>query len=374
MEKNLGNVETKYFELGELVVESGKKLESVKIAYETYGQLNEKRNNAILIEHAFSGDAHAAGWHDCAKKPGWWDNMIGPGKAFDTDRYFVICSNVLGGCSGTTGPSSLNLVTGRNYGSDFPSITISDIVSAQERLIDFLGIDRLLAVAGGSMGGMQALQWAIDYPNKIRAVIPIAATMKHSPQQIAFNYVQRQSIIADPNWNGGNYYCNDKKPNQGLANARMLGHITYMSDQSMQRKFARQTKGNFFQVENYLRYNGDKFTGRFDANSYLYLTEAMDNFDVSKRFVKADATTAKFLVISFQSDWLYPSSQSAEIARELKSKDYDVEHIEIESTYGHDAFLLEAKEQAKIIQDFLVKVSCDKLTLTPCEKSPSLLK
>jgi len=372
MEKNLVNVETQYFELGELVLESGKKIEGVKVAYETYGRLNEDRNNAILIAHAFSGDAHAAGCHDGAEKPGWWDNMIGPGKAFDTDRYFVICSNVLGGCADTTGPSSLNPATGKPYGSDFPPITIGDIVAAQKRLVDSLGIDKLLAVAGGSMGGMQALQWAASFPDKIRSVIPIATTMKHSPQQIAFNYVQRQSIISDPNWNGGNYYNTDKKPNVGLSNARMLGHITYISDQSMDQKFARQrADNNSFQVESYLCYNGDKFTKRFDANSYLYLTEAMDNFDVSESFTKAGATAARFLVISFRSDWLYPSSQSAEITQELRCKGYDVEHIEIESTYGHDAFLLESEWQTKIIRDFLTKVA---ISTAPCEKSPSLLE
>jgi homoserine O-acetyltransferase len=375
MENNFGHVETKYFKFGELVLESGEKLKNVTVAYEAYGRLNRKRDNAILITHAFSGDAHAAGWHHGAKKPGLWDGMIGLGKAFNTDEYFIICSNVLGGCAGTTGPSSLNPATDEHYGSDFPSITIGDIVAAQKQLIDFLGIDKLLAVAGGSMGGMQVLQWAATYPNKIRAAIPIATTLKHSPQQIAFNYVQRQSIKSDPNWNGGNYYSTDKKADEGLANARMLGHITYMSDQSMQQKFARRrTDNDSFEVENYLLYNGDKFTERFDANSYLCLTEAMDNFDVSNSFPQANATAAKFLVISFQSDWLYPTYQSEEIVTELESKGYDVEYAEIESTCGHDTFLLEVEDQTRIIQNFLEKVDITKRASTPCEKTLSLLK
>ncbi len=272
-----------------IALESGATLSPVEVAYETYGTLNSAKSNAILILHAFSGDAHAAGIGAESGKPGWWDNMIGPGKAFDTEKYFMICSNVLGGCQGTTGPGSVNPATGAPYAMSFPVITIADMVRLQKMLVDSLGISKMLAVVGGSMGGMQALQWAASYPEMTRSVVPIASTARHSAQQIAFNEVARQSIMADPDWNGGNYY-DSKPPARGLAIARMVGHITYMSDESMREKFGRRLrekeKVGFdfsvdFEVESYLRYRGSQFVGRFDANSYLYITKAEDYFDLT---------------------------------------------------------------------------------------------
>jgi homoserine O-acetyltransferase len=367
---SLGIIESKLFSFAqppdELLLESGQKLGPITIAYETYGTLNAAKSNAILITHAFSGDAHAAGYHEGEEKPGWWDTMIGSGKAFDTDKYFVISSNALGGCKGSTGPSSINPVAGKPYGLDFPIITIPDMVHAQKRLIDSLGIDTLLSVAGGSMGGMQALQWAVLYPEKIRSAIPIATTLKHSPQQIAFDEVGRQAIMADPDWHEGDYY-GKAHPERGLAIARMVGHITYMSDQSMEEKFSRRLKENDysfsfksdFEVEGYLRYRGDTFVKRFDANSYLYITKAMDYFDVAgKKFIASDKKVdAKFLVLSFQSDWLYPSYQSRDIANELRMRGIDVTYCEIKSTYGHDAFLLEVDAETHLIKHFLEKVN-----------------
>jgi homoserine O-acetyltransferase len=365
-DRGLGIVRTRSVTLvqapDELVLESGRRLAPVTVAYETYGKLDRERSNAILILHALSGDAHAAGFHEGEIDPGWWDSMIGPGKAFDTERYFVICSNVIGGCKGSTGPSSVNPATGKPYGPDFPIITVADMVSAQRLLIDHLGIDRLYAVVGGSMGGMQALQWAASYPHRVRAAIPIAAALRHSSQQIAFDEVIRQSIMADPDWRQGNYYEHGQ-PGRGLAVARMIGHITFMSDASMEEKFSRRLKNGIysysfaqdFEVEGYLRYRGDNFVKRFDANSYLYITKAMDYFDLSGgRLVSSDTTIdTRFLVISFKSDWLYPSHQSREIVRELKRARIDATYCELDSTYGHDAFLLEAGAQTRIITHFL---------------------
>ena len=315
--------------------------------------------------HAFTGDAHAAGISHDGGKPGWWDNMIGPGKAFDTEKYFIICSNVLGGCQGTTGPGSINPATGAPYAMSFPVITIGDMVRLQKMLIDRLGIPKLLAVAGGSMGGMQALQWAVDYPEMVRAVVPIATTARHSAQQIAFNEVGRQSIMADPDWCAGDYY--DKKPPaRGLAIARMVGHITYMSDESMREKFGRRLreKDKFgfdfsvdFEVESYLRYRGSQFVNRFDANSYLYITKAEDYFDLtngtgSLQGAFRDSDT-RFLVISFTSDWLYPSYQSQEIVRVLRRRNLDVAYVDLQSNYGHDAFLVDVAEQTDVLRGFL---------------------
>jgi homoserine O-acetyltransferase len=364
--EGLGTVETQYMTFDEpLPLESGETLGPVTIAYETYGTLNRDRTNAILIEHAFSGDAHAAGYHAGETKPGWWDDMIGPGKAFDTDRYFVISSNVIGGCQGSTGPSSVDPKTGKPYGLTFPIITIADMVAAQKRLVDRLGIAKLLSVAGGSMGGMQALQWAASYPDQVRSVIPVATTMKHSPQQIAFNEVGRQAIMSDTDWNEGDYYASGQ-PEKGLALARMIGHITYMSDQSMESKFSRRLKDERysfsfktdFEVEGYLRYRGDSFVKRFDANSYLYITKAMDYFDVSgEKLIPAGATIdTKFLVISFKSDWLYPSYQSRDIVMLLRARFADVTYCEIKSTYGHDSFLLEVASESNLIGHFLEKI------------------
>ena len=347
-----------------LRLESGQSLGPITLAYETYGQLNQDKSNAILVLHALSGDAHAAGLREEDNSRGWWDPMIGPGKAFDTEKYFIICSNIIGGCKGSTGPSSLNPETGKPYALDFPIITIGDMVRAQKHLIDHLGIKKLLGVVGGSMGGMQALQWVAAYPERIRSAIPIATALKHSPQQIAFDEVGRQAIMADPAWRQGHYYGYGQ-PERGLAVARMIGHITYMSEQSMEEKFSRRLKNKAdnlkftaeFEVEGYLQYRGDDFVKRFDANSYLYITKAMDYFDLSgdKLLPKDKRFDIRFLVIAFKSDWLYPSSQSQEIVRHLKTRHMDATYCEIKSTYGHDAFLVEVEEQTHLIKHFLHK-------------------
>jgi homoserine O-acetyltransferase len=350
-----------------LVLESGRRFGPINIRYETYGALSERRDNAILIVHAFSGDAHAAGYHrEDEKKPGWWDSMIGPGKAFDTDRYFIICSNVLGGCMGTTGPNSIDPATGEPYGLDFPVITIQDMVNAQKLLVDHLGIHRLLAVAGGSMGGMQVLEWSVAYPDRVRTAIVIASTGRLSAQGIAFNAVGRNAIMFDPNWNEGNYYHSGELPRQGLSIARMIGHITYLSDESMRMKFGRklQTREDYnfdfsdqFQVESYLEYQGDRFVERFDANSYIYLTKAMDYYDFASRFGSIDAaverTACSFLVISYSSDWLFPTYQSKELVYAMMRRGKDVSYTELDSPYGHDAFLLETGRQEIIVSSFL---------------------
>jgi homoserine O-acetyltransferase len=365
---SVGVVDTQYYTFAqppnELKLECGKSLGPVTLAYETYGRLNADKSNAILVCHALSGDAHAAGVHKGENNPGWWEDMIGPGKAFDTDRYFVISSNVIGGCKGSTGPSTINPKTGKPYALDFPMITVGDMVNAQRHLIDHLGIGRLLSVAGGSMGGMQVLQWVASYPERVRSAIPIATALKHSPQQIAFNEVVRQSIMADPDWRQGNYY-EYGQPAKGLAVARMIGHITFMSDQSMEEKFSRRLKngdysfkfGADFEVEGYLRYRGDAFVKRFDANSYLYITKAIDYFDLSdgKLVSKDKPIDTRFLVISFKSDWLYPSYQSQEIVRQLKGGFIEATSCEVASTYGHDAFLVEVEEQTHLIRHFLEK-------------------
>ena len=368
--ESVGLVETQCYRIpGEIVLEHGDRLYDVSVAYETYGRLNREKSNAVLVCHALSGDAHAGGWHKGEEKPGWWDIIIGPGKALDTDKYFVICSNVLGGCKGTTGPSSMNPKTGKHYGLDFPVITVGDMVDVQKRLVDHLGARRLFAVVGGSFGGMQVLQWAISYPEMVRMAIPIAASAYSSPQQIAFNEVGRRAITSDPDWNGGDYY-DRSPPARGLSLARMIGHITYLSDESMHHKFGRrlQDKSDYsfgfsssdFQVESYLRYHGDAFVKRFDANSYLYITKAVDYFDLAKDKTLAEAfrgVKAKFLVISISSDWLYPPYQSREIADALAASDVDVRHCQIKSNYGHDAFLLESGQVNYIIGNFLSRTS-----------------
>ena len=363
--------ETKYFTFAqppdESVLESGEKLGPITLAYETYGKLNQQKSNAILVLHALSGDAHAARLYTGDPNPGWWDNFIGPGKGLDTDKYFVICSNNIGGCRGSTGPSSINPKTGKPYGTDFPIITIGDMVNAQRRLVDHLGIDKLLSVIGGSMGGMQVLQWMVSYPDRIRSAIPIATTMKHTPQQIAFNEVGRQAVMADPNWKKGHYY-GGAVPAKGLAVARMIGHITYMSDVSMAEKFGRRLRANKepykfgaeFEVEGYLRYRGDNFVKRFDANSYLYITKAIDYFNILNGKHLADifkGLKAKVLVIAFKSDWLYPAYQSQEIVKACKLAGVDTTYCEINSTYGHDAFLLEIEEEGDLVKHFLNTVS-----------------
>ena len=358
-------VETQTATFDSLPLDSGATLAPVEVAYETYGHLNEQRSNAILIAHAFSGDAHAAGVSREGGQTGWWDNMIGPGKGFDTNKYFVICSNVLGGCRGTTGPASLNPANGEPYGGNFPGITVADMVRLQKYLIDHLGIERLLAVAGGSMGGMQALQWAVSYPGSAAAVLPIACTARHSAMQIAFNEVGRQAIMSDPDWRDGQFYGR-ALPARGLAVARMVGHITYMSDESMRQKFGRRFREKDgpgfdfsadFEVESYLRYRGSQFVTRFDANSYLYITKAMDYFDLAAGQPSLAAALAparaRFLVISFTSDWLYPSYQSLEIVSALRSRNQDVAYCELPSNYGHDAFLVEVGEQTDLVRGFL---------------------
>lgn len=358
--------ELKTAKFDELALDNGETLRDVEVAYETFGTLNDRKSNAILIVHAFTGDSHAAA-ADHDDTPGWWSSMIGPGKAFDTDRYCVICSNVLGGCRGTTGPSSIDPATGKPYGMSFPVITIGDMVRLQLMLVESLGISRLLAVSGGSMGGMQALEWAVSFPESVYACIPIATTGRHTAQQIAFNEVGRQAIVADPDFQGGSYY-DSKPPARGLAVARMVGHITYMSDESMREKFGRRLRGREefsygfgvdFEVESYLRYRGTQFVGRFDANSYLYITKAMDYFDLTAGYpslgVSLERAQCRFLVISFTSDWLYPSYQSLEIVNALRSRNHDVTYCELTSNYGHDAFLVDVAEQTGIVRGFLAR-------------------
>lgn len=368
----IGAVETRYFTFAappdEMLLESGERLGPITLAYETYGTLNSDASNAILVLHALSGDAHAAGFHPGETTPGWWHNVIGPGKAFDTERYFVICSNVIGGCQGSTGPSSMDLMNGKPYGSNFPLITIGDMVAAQQRLVRHLGIDQLLSVAGGSMGGMQVLQWVESFPGMVRSAIPIATAARHSPQQIALNEVARQAIMGDTDWREGDYY-GKSVPARGLAVARMIGHITYMSDSSMAAKFGRRPSdwnsaakfGPSFEVEGYLQYRGQNFVRRFDANSFLYITKALDQFDLSHGgsldAALGLAGNTQFLVIAFKSDWLYPPYQSQHIVRACKRAGLDVTYCEIDSTYGHDAFLLEEEEQKHLITYFLRRVS-----------------
>jgi homoserine O-acetyltransferase len=348
-----------------LALDCGVTLVNVEVAYETDGTPNAERSNAILVAHAFSGDAHAAGISKETGQQGWWSAMIGPGLAFDTDRYFVISSNVLGGCRGTTGPGSIDPRTGKRFAMTFPVITIADMVRLQKMLVDSLGIPKLLAVAGGSMGGMQVLEWAVAYPDFVAAAIPIATSSRHSAQQIAFNEVGRQAVMADPDWNEGNYY-DGRPPARGLAVARMVGHITYMSDESMRQKFGRRLRDKDafgfdfsvdFEVESYLRYRGSQFVNRFDANSYLYITKAMDYFDLSAGHTSLAAafekTRTRFLLLSFTSDWLYPTYQSLETVSALRSRNVDAAFCELPSQYGHDAFLVETKEQTEMIAGFL---------------------
>ncbi len=353
----------------EFILESGKKLGPIKVRYETYGELNREKSNAILILHALSGDAHAAGYYtDRDKDPGWWDAMIGPGKAFDTDKYLIICSNVLGGCQGSTGPASINHETGKPFGLSFPVVTITDMVRVQEKLINHLDIPCLYAVAGGSMGGMQALQWSVSFPEKVKSTIVLASTARMTAQSIAFNAVGRNAIMSDHRFQEGNYY-EKKIPSLGLAIARMVGHITYLSDESMKIKFGRRLQvreeygydfSDEFEVESYLQHQGVKFVERFDANSYLYITKAMDYFDLGAKYGSLkDAfskTETKFLVISFSSDWLYPPYQSKEIVFALMQNKMDVSYVELNCPYGHDSFLLETERQTQIIRSFLESI------------------
>ncbi|MHC4237053.1 MAG: homoserine O-acetyltransferase MetX [Planctomycetota bacterium] len=349
-----------------LRLKCGKELGPIDVAYETYGRLNEQKDNAVLICHALSGNAHEAGYHIAEDaKPGWWDEMIGPGKFVDTNKYFVVCSNFLGGCSGTTGPSDVNPATGKPYGLDFPIITIEDTVRVQKLLLEKLGVDHLLAVIGGSMGGMQVLQWSIMYPDFVDAAVCAASTVRLNAQSIAFDAVGRNAILADPNFDNGQYHDHEL-PTRGLAIARMIGHITYLSEESMRKKFGRQLReaGTYnydfnseFSVETYLDYQGQTFIERFDANCYLYISKAMDYFDLEQEYgTLRDAfagSRCRFLVVSFSSDWLFTPRQSEEIVEALAEGGKDVSYCNIYSPYGHDAFLLEAQTLGELIEGFV---------------------
>ncbi|MBN1456756.1 MAG: homoserine O-acetyltransferase [Sedimentisphaerales bacterium] len=367
---SVGIVETEHVRVVEddapLKLQSGKTLGPVDVAYETYGKINEKGSNVVLICHALSGNAHVAGYNSSKEdKPGWWDIMIGPGKYIDTNKYFVICSNFLGGCSGTTGPSSVNPATGKPYGMDFPIFTIADMVHVQKRLLDKLGIEKVLAVIGGSMGGMQVLQWAIEFPDVVESAIIIASTSRLSSQSIAFDAVGRNAILEDINFADGQYY--DKKgPAHGLSIARMIGHITYLSEESMRQKFGRELQNadtysydltSEFAVESYLDYQGQTFIERFDANCYLYITKAMDYFDLAREYGTLEKafenTKSRFLIVSFASDWLFTSAQSEELLSSLAVQGKDVSYCNIDSPYGHDAFLLEPETLGTLLKGFI---------------------
>jgi homoserine O-acetyltransferase len=350
-----------------LKLDAGIELAPFQIAYQTYGALNAARSNAVLICHALTGDQHVANVHPLTGKTGWWETMVGPGRPIDTDRYFVICPNVIGACMGSTGPSSTNPQTGEPWGLDFPVITIRDMVRAQAMLLDHLGIEQLFSVAGGSMGGMQALQWCASYPERVFSALPLAASTRHSAQNIAFHEVGRQAVMADPEWRHGKYIVEGTEPRRGLAVARMGAHITYLSDVALHRKFGRkfQDRNNptfsfdaDFEVENYLRHQGSTFVERFDANSYLYLTRAMDYFDLAADYggVVANAfkgTRTRFCVISFTSDWLFPTAESRAIVHALNAGGARVSFAEIETDKGHDAFLLDEPELLAIVRGFL---------------------
>lgn len=347
----------------------GGELAPVTVAYETYGQLSPQKDNAIFVCHALTGDAHVAGWHTPNdRKPGWWDEFVGPGKGLDTNRYFVICANCLGGCQGTTGPRSLNPATGQPFCLDFPFMTVGDVVEVHAALVRSLGIERLLSIVGGSLGGMQVLEWAARFPDMMHSAICMASAAKLTAQGIAFNAVGRRAIITDPNFHGGQFYDKPNGPNVGLALARMVAHITYLSDASIEMKFSRRLQNSDklsydmmrqieFQVESYLHYQGKRFIERFDANSYLYLTRAMDYFDLADAYgsiAKAlSRTNARFLVTSYTSDWLFPTSQSKELVRALIEARRHVTFLELESSYGHDAFLIEFEWLEKLVRPFL---------------------
>jgi homoserine O-acetyltransferase/O-succinyltransferase len=350
-----------------LILDSGKQLAPLTIAYMTYGTLNAERSNAVLVAHALSGDQFVASTHPVTGKPGWWDLAVGPGKPIDTNRYFVICSNVVGGCMGTTGPAETNPETGKPYAREFPVVTIRDMVRAQAMLIDALGIQQLLCAIGGSMGGMQVLQWAASYPGRVFSAMPIATGARHSAQNIAFHEVGRQAIMADPSWHAGDYAAHGTKPSKGLAVARMAAHITYLSEAALQRKFGRNLQNREavsfgfdadFQIESYLRHQGMTFVDRFDANSYLFMTRAMDYFDLAADYggVLAEAfrgTRSRFCLVSFTSDWLFPTVENKRIAHALNAAGANVSFVEIESDRGHDAFLLDEPELFDTMRGFL---------------------
>ena len=350
-----------------LPLDCGLSLGPFAVAYQTYGTLNADRSNAILVCHALTGDQYLIGQHPVTGKRGWWETMIGPGKALDTDRFFIVCANVLGGCMGSTGPRDINPATGKPWGLQFPVITIGDMVRAQARLIDHLGIEKLFCVIGGSMGGMQVLQWAATYPERVFAAVPIACAARHSAQNIAFHEVGRQAIMADPDWHGGSYIEQGKIPARGLAVARMAAHITYLSEAALHRKFGRNLQDRRalsyrfdadFQVESYLRHQGSTFVERFDANSYLYITRAMDYFDLAAEHdgVLANAfrdTPVRFCIVSFTSDWLFPTAENRAIVHALNAVAANVSFVEIESDKGHDAFLLDEPELFATLRGFI---------------------
>jgi homoserine O-acetyltransferase len=386
---SVGTVETRYLDLpNPVVLDCGRRLHAVRIAYETYGVLAPRRDNVVMVCHALSGDAHAAGFSKAAagestrdgfgaedrdgaagKGLGWWDGMIGPGKAFDTDRYFVISTNLLGGCRGTTGPWSLDPETGRPYGSDFPVITVADMVRTQRAFLDALRIERLAAVAGGSLGGMQAFEWAIRYPDDVGAVVAIASTHALHPQGVAWNAIARDAIMRDPAWQGGDYYGTGQRPDAGMGLARMIGHITYLSAPALSDKFGRRLQfaqdirytvtEPEFEVESYLRHQADSFVRRFDANTYLYTSRALTYFDLARQYGSGSLTralegvSARALLIAFSSDWLYPPSGSQELEAALRAVGKRVELHVIDAPYGHDCFLLEEARQTPIIRHFL---------------------
>jgi homoserine O-acetyltransferase len=390
-----GVFRAQYVDLPEaLELDCGRSLEQVRIAYEVYGRLSAARDNVVLVCHALSGDAHAAGWSDEPDAPsavdgfgadergikprgglGWWDGMIGPGKAFDTDRYCVVCTNLIGSCRGSTGPSSINPRTRKPYGLDFPVITVGDMVRAEKRALEVLGIDRLLAVGGGSLGGMRALEWTVAYPDSVRACISIASTARLASQGVAWNAIARNAIMADPAWQGGYYYGTGRAPTAGIGIARMVGHVTYLSAESMREKFDRRLQDRDrlsftltepdFAVESYLRYQADSFARRFDPNSYLYLSRALTYFDLARdhgggSLERALANvSARYLLLSFSSDWLYPPRDSNDLEDALRANRKRVQHHLIEASYGHDSFLLEEARQAPIIAAFLEEVMHD---------------
>ena len=387
--RSVGSVETRYLDLEQPIrLDEGRTLHPVRIAYETYGELSSQRDNVILVCHALSGDAHAAGVSTASSEEstrdgfgaddrdgtagkglGWWDGMIGPGKAFDTDRYFVVSTNLLGGCKGSTGPSSVDPATGRPYGSDFPVITVADMVHTQRAFLDALGIERLAAVAGGSLGGMQAMEWAILYPDQVDAVVVIASTHALHPQGMAWNAIARESIMRDPDWQGGHYYGSGRRPDAGMGVARMVGHITYLSAPALDDKFGRRLQSSDdirytitepeFEVESYLDHQADAFVKRFDANTYLYTSRALTYFDLARQHGGGSLTralegvAARTLLIAFSSDWLYPPSASHEIDDALRALGKPVELHVIDAPYGHDCFLLEEARQTPLIRQFL---------------------
>ena len=374
MNTNQNKLPCSYFtDTKPLLLENGTIIDELTVAYESYGKLNKNKSNAIIICHALSGDQFLASKNPLTNKDGWWNRMVGSGKPIDTDKYFVICANVLGGCLGSTGPTSINPSTGEEYGLNFPVITISDMVNAQMRLIQHLEIDKLLSVIGGSMGGMQVLEWAASYPSNILSAIPIATSSKHTAQNIAFHELGRQAIMADPNWSGGNYLKVGSNPTKGLSIARMTAHVTYLSEASLTKKFGRRLQDKEeisfgfdadFQIESYLRHQGLTFVDRFDANSYLYITRAMDYFDLEKTHKKSlteifEKTNIRFLIASFTGDWLYPPSENLMIVRALIAGGADVSFVNIESDKGHDAFLLEEPEFDDAMRGFINSVSIE---------------